>query len=190
MKKVVWYSLIMLLLIVAEFTLPYKNGLYGWYLYVPGILKIVMCRLMVFVLFKDGSSNGINYKYGSLLFNILSLIFLVEFLGNFVFAVSFPRNLVEEAYVFFAFALVVELVVSSFAIINTLSEHYEGEHQSIIAFFAGVSFITTIYMAYVLVSSYFIPHNFRGFGVHVAILLLIRELVLFLMPRKEPAKND
>ncbi len=179
-KKIRWFSFIMIALIITEFYVPYKNGIDGWYMHALSISKIILCRLITFSIYRE-NKKGASYKLCTPLFNTLALLFIAEFLANFVLNIPFPRALLYESYIFFASALIVEFAVSSLAITLFLYEYHKGNMKVFVAIFALLCYGIAFYCAVTFNITYSAPQSLKNFGNNLKTLFIIREGLLFFL---------
>lgn len=121
------YSVLMTLLFLAEFVIPYHPGKMSILLYSITPVKFLLCLYMINKLnhrIIQGEPFGTCKKF----LVILACVFVLDFLVNLIFTIPFPRSYEAASYAFFMIISMIEFALNAFVIwhysrtINATSE--------------------------------------------------------------------
>lgn len=113
-KKMIYYSFLMIFIFIIEMAVPYRRGIVSIFLYALTPIRVLICKYMAYSFDRENASSR-DFKACIKAFEILTWIFMIDFLGNLVLTVPFPRHMVMHSFYFFMITMILEYVVSSIA---------------------------------------------------------------------------
>ena len=114
--KMLAYIILMPAFFITQFCLENRTGLHNYIFYLIGMLQILLCRYISRSL-ENEIRMGVRLEKSKLCFDLLTIVFVVDFIANIVFMVPFPTRYVMEMYYFFLLISVIELIISSLGIL-------------------------------------------------------------------------
>ena len=141
--KMLIYAILMPALVITQFCLDNRAGLPNVIFYLTGVLQILLCRYISKALDEE-IRKGVHLEMSKMSFDLLTVIFVVDFIANIVFMIPFPVRHTLLMYYFFMGITVLELVVSSFGILLYIPESRTGVLWIVINLFVIFEIIMAI----------------------------------------------
>ena len=183
-NKILVYAALMLFSFIIEWNITYHSGIVSMFLYLITPLRFLLCRYMVRYLDKMvKEEKKKELSKCSIAFSVLSVVFVLDFIGNLIYTVPFPRTFLYQTYGFFIGISILEFVLSSFCILL-----YHMSSQVFSAWWIILNVAITIGLVTVFVQS-FGGNYVSEFWLKVACLgFVFREIMLFWKSLKEMAE--
>lgn len=189
--KMITYGIVMTVLVLVEFFIPYRKGLINYLLYSIVALRFLICGVMIFALDRE-IDNGKELKACRTTFEVLSLVFFFDFVCTFLFQIRFPVSYLKNSYVFFLAISILEFALSSLAYYFFIPERGKDEknHKAAKAWGLFNLFIVGFFI-YELNSSLG-NKNFHMSSFYIfytVFVLLVREPVKFSLAKAKTKKE-